>query len=169
MVWTAHSNVIEERPALQADFSVTIYRRAPQERPHSLVANFVSPAALPAACYALLPSCCSALAMATSHRSRAGVHSSYMGVRSVGASSSAPARISTSFALSTTPNTDEPHVGQKWRSSVVSFQLWVLPAIEIWSAFQTAKKLPTEPVSLRHTRQWQKPTRTGGPLTSKLT
>ena len=66
-------------------------------------------------------------------------------------------RTSTSSAPSTIANTEEPQVAQKWRLSVVCFQLRVSPVIETWSAGQTAKKLPIEPVSLRHARQWQRP------------
>jgi hypothetical protein len=67
------------------------------------------------------------------------------------------------------PNKDDPHDGQKCRWSVVSFQLRVSPMIVTSTVGQTAKKFPTDPVSLRHVRQWQKPVRTGGPLTANRT
>jgi hypothetical protein len=53
--------------------------------------------------------------------------------------------------------------------SVVNLQLPVSPVTDTWSDVQTAKKLPSEPVSFRHTKQWQRPIRRGSPLTSNLT
>ena len=59
-------------------------------------------------------------------------------------------------------------MGQKWRLSVESFQLRVSSEIDTWLDSHTAKKLPSDPVSFRQTWQWQRPTRTGLPLTSNF-
>ena len=91
--------------------------------------------------------------------SRRPIHSSYCGVRPVGASSSVPILISTSS--SPIENSREPQFGQKLRPSQIRVSPEELKAVR----GQTAKAIKTLPVSWRHSVQWQKPTRFGSPST----
>ena len=111
-----------------------------------------------------LPSYCRVPSTGRSHVSRRTIHSSYSGRNSVGASSNAPRRTSTSPVPSARLNSDDPQALQKCRLSVPADQLAVSPKTAKSLSRQTPNAMNGPPVSFRQVPQWHSPARTGGPF-----